>query len=65
MRPRITLELKPSHVLDEGYDAHLIVGDEIIWIDRVLPDAIAADDFHSQLAKQFSKCGIDLVEDLQ
>lgn len=64
-RPRITLELRESFVRGDGYLAHLIVGDERLWLDCVLPDFFAADDYHSKLAKAFSSCGIDLIEDVE
>ena len=65
MRARIVLELRESHIAGEGFTAYLIVGNERIAIDRLLPDEIAADDLHSRLAKEFAKHSIDLVEDLQ
>lgn len=64
-RPEITLELRKSHVIGEGYVAHLVFGDERIFIDRILTDVLEADDLHSRLAMEFSKCGIALVEDLE
>lgn len=64
-KQQVTLELRKSHVEGEGYIAHLVVGDERIFIDRVLLDVFAADDLHNTLAKEFSKCGVSLLEDLE
>lgn len=61
MRPQITLEVKKSHASGEGYIAHLVVGTARIWIDKPLCTINDANDLHTNLAKEFSTCGIDLV----
>jgi hypothetical protein len=64
-KPKVTLRLRKSHIEGEGYIAYLVVASEKIFIDVPLPDIMAADDLHTKLAKAFSLCGINLLEDLE
>lgn len=63
-RPEIILEIRKCQpVAEEGYEAHLVVGKARIFIERILLNAIDADDLHTELAKEFSAAGIVLVAD--